>query len=292
MVTRSQMGAGRLTFGVRFWRASAIDPLVPLAIWKGRPARETSAATLPPLGAARFALDARRAGRTNARSIRRRPPAFAAVRWRDRSGATSRNCLGCVKDQPGATPPEVSRWPSRQSVLIRGGRVVTAADDDVADVLVVGETVAAIGRSLPVPDGSRVVDAAGQLVIPGGIDPHVHMQLPFGGTVSSDDFESGTRAAAVGGTTSIIDFAIQYKGKSFTQTLDDWHAKAAGRCAIDYGFHLAVTSYESHHAEEFQAVIAGGVPTFKLFLAYPDVVPGRRPDDVPRHAGRRRGPGG
>ena len=157
------------------------------------------------------------------------------------------------------------------SVLVKGGRVVTAADDYRGDVLIVGETVTAIGQSLAAGPGTTVIDAAGKLVIPGGIDPHVHMQLPFGGTVSSDDFETGTRAAAVGGTTSIIDFAIQYHGKTFAQTLDDWHAKAVGRCAIDYGFHLAVTRYEQHHAEEFQAVIASGVPTFKLFLAYPNV---------------------
>ena len=156
------------------------------------------------------------------------------------------------------------------TTLIKHGRIVTAADDYVADVFVDGETIAAIGTGLP-RTADRTIDATGKLVIPGGIDPHVHMQLPFGGTVSSDDFESGTRAAAVGGTTSIIDFAIQYHGKTFTQTLDDWHAKASGKCAIDYGFHLAVTEYQAHHAEEFQAVIAGGVPTFKLFLAYPDV---------------------
>jgi dihydropyrimidinase len=97
------------------------------------------------------------------------------------------------------------------------------------------------------------------------------MELPFGGTVSSDSFETGTRAAAFGGTTSIIDFAIQYHGKSFQQTLDDWHAKANGQCAIDYGFHLAVTEYEPRHAAEFRKVMDEGVTTFKLFLAYPGV---------------------
>jgi dihydropyrimidinase len=154
--------------------------------------------------------------------------------------------------------------------IIRGGRVVTASDDFAGDVLIENGQIAAIGQSLTT-DGATVIDAAGKLVIPGGIDPHVHMQLPFGGTVSSDDFETGTRAAAVGGTTTIIDFAIQYHGKTFQQTLDDWHAKAAGKCAIDYGFHLAITEYESHHAEEFRKVIAGGVTTFKLFMAYPNV---------------------
>jgi dihydropyrimidinase len=130
--------------------------------------------------------------------------------------------------------------------------------------------VRAIGHKLPMT-ADRVIDAAGKLVIPGAVDPHVHMELPFGGTVSSDTFETGTRAAAVGGTTTVIDFAIQYKGKTFAQTLDDWHAKSEGRCAIDYGFHLAVTEYEPRHADEFRRVVDAGVTTFKLFLAYPGV---------------------
>jgi dihydropyrimidinase len=156
------------------------------------------------------------------------------------------------------------------TTLIKNGRIITATDDYVADVFIDGETVRMIGTALPVnPD--KVIDATGKLVIPGAIDPHVHMELPFGGTVSSDNFESGTRAAAFGGTTSIIDFAIQYKGKTFQQTLDDWHAKAQGKCAIDYGFHLAVTQYEPQHAPEFASVIDAGVTTFKLFLAYPGV---------------------
>src|SRR3954454_12807597 len=130
------------------------------------------------------------------------------------------------------------------SVLIKNGRIITASDDYVADVFVDGETVAAIGKNLPMK-ADRTIDAAGKLVIPGAVDPHVHMELPFGGTVSSDTFENGTRAAAVGGPPTVIAFAIQYKGKTFAQTLDDWHAKSEGRCAIDYGFHLAVTEYES-----------------------------------------------
>src|SRR5687768_11435494 len=117
----------------------------------------------------------------------------------------------------------------------------------------------------------RTIDASGKLVIPGAIDPHVHMELPFGGTVSSDSFETGTRAAAFGGTTSIIDFAIQFKGKTFQQTIDDWHAKAAGNCAIDYSYHLAVTEYQPQQEAEFAKVIDQGITTFKLFLAYPGV---------------------
>ncbi|MDQ3441610.1 MAG: amidohydrolase family protein, partial [Planctomycetota bacterium] len=156
------------------------------------------------------------------------------------------------------------------SILIKNGRVITAADDYAADVFIEGETVSAIGMNLPMK-ADRTIDASGRLVIPGAIDPHVHMELPFGGTVSSDNFETGTRAAAFGGTTSVIDFAIQYKGKTFAQTLDDWHAKAQGKCAIDYSFHLAVTEYEPRHKDEFKQVVDSGVTTFKLFLAYPGV---------------------
>src|SRR5436190_20940458 len=156
------------------------------------------------------------------------------------------------------------------TTLIKNGRIITATDDYTADVFIDGETIKSIGAGLS-PPADKTIDAAGKLVIPGAMDPHVHMQLPFGGTVSSDDFESGTRAAAFGGTTSIIDFAIQYKGKTFQQTIDDWHAKAEGKCAIDYGYHLAVTQYEPRHAPEFARVIDQGITTFKLFLAYPGV---------------------
>jgi dihydropyrimidinase len=156
------------------------------------------------------------------------------------------------------------------TTIITNGRIITATDDYHADVFIDGETIKAIGRNLPFkPD--KTIDARGLLVIPGSIDPHVHMQLPFGGTISSDDFKSGTIAAACGGTTSIIDFAIQYHGKTFQQTIDDWHAKAEGKCAIDYSYHLAVTEYEPHHKAEFQKVVDQGITTFKIFLAYPGV---------------------
>lgn len=156
------------------------------------------------------------------------------------------------------------------SVLIKNGRVITATDDYHADVFIDGETVSMIGKNLPM-QADKTLDATGKLVIPGSIDPHVHMQLPFGGTVSSDDFESGTRAAAFGGTTSIIDFAIQYKGKTFAQTIDDWNAKSEGKCAIDYSYHLAITEYEPRHKPEFKKIIDAGITTFKLFMAYPGV---------------------
>lgn len=156
------------------------------------------------------------------------------------------------------------------TTLIKNGRVVTATDDYVADVFIDGETVKTIGRNLAV-QADKVIDATGKLVIPGGVDPHVHMELPFGGTVSSDSFETGSQAAAVGGTTTIIDFAIQFRGKSFRQTLDDWHAKAAGNCAIDYSYHLAITEFDQARRSEFAKVVDEGVTTFKIFLAYPGV---------------------
>ncbi len=154
--------------------------------------------------------------------------------------------------------------------LIKNGRIITATDDYFADVFIDGETINCIGKNLPM-QADKTLDATGKLVIPGSIDPHVHMQLPFGGTVSSDDFESGTRAAAFGGTTSIIDFAIQYKGKTFAQTIDDWNAKSEGKCAIDYSYHLAITEYEARHQPEFKKIIDAGITTFKLFMAYPGV---------------------
>jgi dihydropyrimidinase len=154
--------------------------------------------------------------------------------------------------------------------LIRNGRVVTAVDDYRADVLVEGEVVSTIGARLDV-EADRVIDAAGKLVIPGGIDPHTHMELPFGGTQASDDFRTGTIAAAHGGTTTIIDFAVQYKGEALRQGLDNWHAKAEGKAAIDYGFHLIVTDLEDERVPELYKAMDEGVSSFKLFMAYPGV---------------------
>ena len=116
--------------------------------------------------------------------------------------------------------------------LIKNGRVVTAVDDYFADILIEDGKVSVIGKTLDI-EAEKVIDAAGKLVIPGGIDPHTHMEMPFGGTQSSDDFFTGTRAAAFGGTTTIIDFAIQAKGETLTQGVDNWHAKADGKCEID-----------------------------------------------------------
>ncbi|HEX8069748.1 MAG TPA: dihydropyrimidinase [Pyrinomonadaceae bacterium] len=154
--------------------------------------------------------------------------------------------------------------------LIRNGRVVTAVDDYRADVLIEGETVSVIGAKLEM-EADRVIDAAGKLVIPGGIDPHTHMELPFGGTQASDDFFTGTRAALHGGTTTIIDFAVQYKGQTLTEALDNWHAKAEGKAACDYGFHLITTDLEDERVPELHRVMGEGVTSFKLFMAYPGV---------------------
>jgi dihydropyrimidinase len=154
--------------------------------------------------------------------------------------------------------------------LIRNGRVVTAVDDYRADILIDGETVSTIGARLDI-EADRVIDASGKLVIPGGIDPHTHMELPFGGTEASDDFRTGTIAAAHGGTTTIIDFAVQYKGQALSEGLDTWHAKAEGKAAIDYGFHLIVTDLEDERVPELYRAMDEGVTSFKLFMAYPGV---------------------
>src|ERR1041385_5349265 len=154
--------------------------------------------------------------------------------------------------------------------LIKNGRIVTAVDDYHADILIEDERVSVIGKKLDM-EADVTIDATGKLVIPGGIDPHTHMELPFGGTTASDDFSTGTIAAAYGGTTSIIDFAVQYKGESLLQGVDNWHKKAEGKCAIDYGFHLITTELEDKQIEEMYTVMDEGVTSFKLFMAYPGV---------------------
>ena len=144
------------------------------------------------------------------------------------------------------------------STLIKNGRIVTATDDYVADIFIDGEVVSAIGRNLPMK-ADHAIDARGKLVIPGAIDPHVHMELPFGGTVSSDDFKSGTIAAAFGGTTTIIDFAIQSRGMTMTAAIDAWDAKTQNTCAIDYGYHLAITSFENKDQDEMKRIYDRGI---------------------------------
>lgn len=157
------------------------------------------------------------------------------------------------------------------SILIKNGRVITAVDDYYADIFIDGETVAQIGKDLNV-DADETIDAEKRLVIPGGIDPHTHLDMPFGGTVSADDFETGTIAAAHGGTTTLIDFAIQEKGKSSIEGLDTWHAKAEGKATIDYGFHMILTDMPVERLPEMTKLRDEGVSSYKLFMAYPGVL--------------------
>jgi dihydropyrimidinase len=157
------------------------------------------------------------------------------------------------------------------SVLIQGGRIVTAADDYFADVFIENDKVSQIGVKLSVK-ADTVIDAKGKLVIPGGIDPHTHLDMPFGGTTSADDFESGTLAAAFGGTTTIVDFAIQTKGQSTLAGLDTWHQKAEGKATIDYAFHMIVTDMPDERLPELRKLADAGVTSYKLFMAYPGVL--------------------
>ena len=159
------------------------------------------------------------------------------------------------------------------TTLIRNGTVVTATESMQADVLIDGEKVvgiAAPGAHSWVADSE--IDAAGKYVLPGGVDVHTHFQLPFGGTYVSDDFESGTRAAAFGGTTTVVDFAVQVKGQTVTEGYDAWMALADGNCAIDYGFHMIVGDINDTSLKEMEAIVDDGVTSFKLFMAYPGVL--------------------
>ena len=158
------------------------------------------------------------------------------------------------------------------SILVRGGRIVTAADDFVADVLVEGERVALIGTDLDAA-ADRTIDAAGKYVLPGCIDPHTHLDMPFGGTVTIDDFESGQGSAACGGTTCHVDFCIQGKGQTFAEALEGWHAKANGKTLIDYGFHIAITDLgDDERLAELATLPEQGITSYKLFMAYKNVL--------------------
>ena len=157
------------------------------------------------------------------------------------------------------------------SVLIKNGRIITAVDDYLGDVFIEKETVSLIGKSLEM-EADEVIDASGKYLFPGGLDPHTHLDMPFGGTVSADDFETGTLAAAHGGTTTLIDFAIQTKGQSTLEALDTWHAKAEGKTAIDYGFHMIVTDLDDKRVHEMKMLADDGVTSYKLFMAYPGVL--------------------
>ncbi|MFI1334765.1 dihydropyrimidinase [Streptomyces sp. NPDC020845] len=165
---------------------------------------------------------------------------------------------------------------SRSSrTVIRGGLVITAAEETRADVLVEDGRIAALAA----PDSAyaqgwtadRTIDATDKYVIPGGVDAHTHIEMPFGGTFASDTFETGTRAAAWGGTTTIVDFAVQSMGHSLREGLDAWHAKAAGLCAIDYSFHMILADVNEGTLREMDLLVDEGITSFKLFMAYPGV---------------------
>lgn len=154
------------------------------------------------------------------------------------------------------------------SILIKNGRVITAADDYVADIFIEGETISAIGKNLPV-QADTVIDASGKLVFPGGIDPHVHLSMPFMGTFSSDTYETGTRAALFGGTTTVIDFVLQKQGHSLKEALADWNSRARGTAVGDYSFHMAVTDFNDDSKAEIKDMVENeGITSFKTFMAY------------------------
>jgi len=154
------------------------------------------------------------------------------------------------------------------SILIRNGRIITATDDYMADLLIDGSTITAIGKDLP-STAEKEIDARGQLIFPGGIDPHVHLDMPFMGTFSSDNYESGTRAALYGGTTTVIDFILQRQGHSLHAALDEWKSRSTGNCVGDYSFHMAVTDFNEDTKKEIRELIEEeGITSFKTFMAY------------------------
>ena len=155
--------------------------------------------------------------------------------------------------------------------IIVNGRIVTATDTSLADVALADGKIALIGKDLPRDNAARLIDARGRYVFPGGIDVHTHLDMPFGGTTSADDFETGTRAAAFGGTTTLIDFAIQYKGQTLRTAFDSWMQKASNKAVCDYSFHCIITDLAGAQLQEMNALVREGVSSFKLFMAYPGV---------------------
>lgn len=154
------------------------------------------------------------------------------------------------------------------SLLISNGRIITATDDYVADIFTEGETIRAIGRNLKI-QADKQIDAGGKLIFPGGIDPHVHLDMPFMGTYSSDNYETGTRAALYGGTTMVIDFVLQRQGNSLQSALKEWQSRANGNCVGDYSFHMAVTDFNEITKKEIKDFIEKeGITSFKTFMAY------------------------
>ncbi len=159
----------------------------------------------------------------------------------------------------------------RFDTIIQNGTIVTATDSYKSDLGILDGKVSAVAASLSAENATKRIDAAGKLVLPGGIDVHTHLDMPFGGTTSADDFETGTRAAAFGGTTTLIDFAIQYKGQTLRQAFDTWMAKAESKAVSDYAFHCIITDITGAQLDEMGELVREGVPSFKLFMAYPGV---------------------
>ncbi len=153
------------------------------------------------------------------------------------------------------------------SLIIKNGKIVTASDTFVADIMIEGEQIVQIGANL-LTEGKEIIDASGRFVFPGAVDPHVHNDEPFMGTVGADDFFTGTVAAACGGTTTTIDFAYQTKGKPLAYALQDWMNKAKGKAVIDYGFHIAIFEGNQAWIDEMPEMVAQGVTSFKAFMAY------------------------
>ena len=154
------------------------------------------------------------------------------------------------------------------SLLIKNGRIITADADFTADIYVAGETIQAIGKNLGMKADTEI-DASGKLVFPGGIDPHVHLDMPFMGTFSSDNYETGTRAALFGGTTMVIDFILQKQGNSLQSALDEWRSRSDNNCVGDYSFHMAVTDFNDNTRTEIKKMIEQeGITSFKTFMAY------------------------
>jgi len=154
------------------------------------------------------------------------------------------------------------------STIIRNGRIIGASEDYIADIFVKGEKISAIGKNLQVV-ADHEINAEGLLVFPGGIDPHVHLDMPFMGTFSSDNYETGTRAALYGGTTMVIDFVLQTQGKSLASALQEWQGRSDGNCVGDYSFHVAVTDFNEHTKSEIRDLIEKeGITSFKTFMAY------------------------
>src|SRR5438552_18491183 len=155
--------------------------------------------------------------------------------------------------------------------IIANGRVVTATDTYLADIAISAGKIEVVGQNLPRQNAARVLEAMGKYVFPGGIDVHTHLDMPFGGITIPYDFEAGTRAAAFGGTTTLIDFAIQYRGQTLQTAYDAWMAKASGKAVCDYAFHCIITDLGAAQLDEMNALVREGVTSFKLFMAYPGV---------------------